>query len=100
MTTRVGAVTRAASASIALRTECERVAYTRQGRASTTSRSRIGACHGASHSVSTSQRPNCPRRVRAAGSVPGAAHNVATTAPVEVAAAVRALLASSLRKVA
>ncbi|WP_256092230.1 alpha/beta fold hydrolase [Micromonospora haikouensis] len=35
-----------------------------------------------------------------AAAVPGAAHNVATTAPVEVAAAVRALLASSLRKVA
>ncbi|MDI5944026.1 alpha/beta hydrolase, partial [Micromonospora sp. DH15] len=35
-----------------------------------------------------------------AAAVPGAAHNVATTSPVEVAAAVRALLASSLRKVA
>ncbi|MFI7434216.1 hypothetical protein [Micromonospora haikouensis] len=34
-----------------------------------------------------------------AAAVPGAAHNVATTAPVEVAAAVRALLSPSLRKV-
>ena len=72
--------TRTRSASMALCTECDSVARTRQGRAFQTSRTRIGACSGASRRLSTSQRPNWPRRDRAAGSLVGPASTSARTA--------------------
>ena len=71
---------------MALRTECDRVARTRQGRAFQTSRTRIGACSGASRRLSTSQRPNWARRDRAAGSLVGPANTSARTASGWVAA--------------
>jgi hypothetical protein len=78
-TTRTGTEVPGSLASIGSRNEARKVAATRPGPASRTSRTRMDACRGSSRGTSFSHRHSCHDAVRAVGSVVGPARTSALT---------------------